>query len=171
MWRFSQMTNENESNKRILQCHSRDDQRYSPFFCYVKAFRKYDSIENHYQCAKRFENCPAPQNWRTARKYKQQGFRQIAWQIGKHQLSVKSNETGTGFAIDDWGIQYYIALWHRHLTEHPEKIEFAKQFDDFEDPFKGNFPFCQAEVIRVAVKGIDELLPYFAPIRQLLQPK
>ena len=25
-----------EDGKRILQCHSRGDKRYSPFFCYLK---------------------------------------------------------------------------------------------------------------------------------------
>lgn len=165
------MSTENE-RKRILQCHSRGDQRYSPFFCNVRAFGKLDSIENHYQCAKRFESCPAPQSWRTAKNYKYKGFRQIKWQIGKYQLPVKSNEDGTGFAIDDWGIQYYIALWHRHLSQNPDKVEFARQFDEFEDPFKRNFPFSQADVIRVADReGVDKLLHYFEPLQQLLKPK
>jgi hypothetical protein len=161
-----------ESSKRILQCHSRGNQSYSPFFCSVKAFGKVDSIENHYQCAKRFESCPAPKSWRAARKYKHEGFTQIGWQIGSYRLPVKSNALGTSFAIDDWGIQYYIALWHRHLSEHPDKVGFAQQFDDFEDPFKGNFPFCQADVIRVVARtGVNGLLPYFSPLKQLLKAK
>jgi hypothetical protein len=161
-----------ENGTRILQCHSRGNQNYSPFFCSVRAFGVVDSIENHYQCAKRFQGCPAPRNWRDARKYKHQGFRQVAWQIGKYRLPVKTDESGTSFAVDDWGIQYYIALWHRHLSEHPEKVEFAQQFDEFEDPFKGNFPFCQADVMRVvAWTGVDGLLPYFALLKELIVPK
>ncbi|MEG3840075.1 hypothetical protein [Microcoleus sp. herbarium14] len=93
-------------------------------------------------------------------------------QIGDRELPVKSNEQGTSFAIDDWGIQYYIALWHRHLSQHPQKVEFAQNFDEFEDPFKRNFPFCQADVIRVAAReGVEALLPYFAPLKQLLDTK
>jgi hypothetical protein len=161
-----------EDGKRILQCHSRGDKRYSPFFCFVKAFGTTDSIENHYQCAKRFEGCPTPGNWTAARYWKRQGCKQIAWQIGDRELPVKSNEQGTSFAVDDWGIQYYIALWHRHLSQHPEKVEFARQFDEFEDPFKRDFPFGQADVIRVAAReGVEALLPYFAPLKQLLDNK
>lgn len=94
------------------------------------------------------------------------------WQIGDRELPHKSNEQGTSFAVDDWGIQYYIALWHRHLSQHPQKVEFARHFDEFEDPFKRNFPFCQADVIRVAVReGVEALLPYFAPLKQLLDTK
>jgi hypothetical protein len=158
-----------EGGRRILQCHSRGDKRYSPFFCFVKAFGKVDSIENHYQRAKRFEGCPVPRNWAAVRDCQRRGFKQIAWQIGSYRLPVKSNERGTSFAIGDWGIQYYIALWHRHLSEHPEKVEFARQFDDFEDPFKRDFPFCQADIIRVATReGVAALLPYFASLKQLL---
>lgn len=158
-----------EGHRRILQCHSRGDKRYSPFFCYVKAFGRVDSIENHYQRAKRFEGCPPPLNWQAVRDWKRRGLKQIAWLLGSYRLPVKPNERGTSFAIDDWGVQYYIALWHRHLSEHPEKVEFARQFDEFENPFKRNLPFCQADVIRVAAReGVKALVPYFAPLKQLL---
>jgi hypothetical protein len=158
-----------EGGRRILQCHSRGDKRYSPFFCFVKAFGTVDSIENHYQCAKRFEGCPPARNWAAVRYCQRRGLEQVAWQIGSYRLPVKSNERGTSFAIDDWGIQYYIALWHRHLSERPEKVEFARQFDDFEDPFERDFPFCQADIIRVATReGVAALLPYFASLKQLL---
>lgn len=157
-----------EGDRRILQCHSRGDKRYSPFFCFVKAFGKVDSIENHYQRAKRFEGCPPPLNWQAARDWKRWGFEQAGWLLGSYRLPVKSNERGNGFAIDDWGVQFYIALWHRHLSERPEKVEFARLFDEFEDPFKRNFPFCQADVIRVASReGTEALLAYFAPLKQL----
>lgn len=157
-----------EGSRRILQCHSRGDRRFSPFFCLVKAFGTVDSIENHYQCAKRFEGCPPPLNWQAVRDWKCWGFEQTGWLLGSYRLPVKSNERGNGFAIDDWGVQFYIALWHRHLSERPEKVEFARLFDEFEDPFKRNFPFCQADVIRVASReGTEALLAYFAPLKQL----
>jgi len=39
---------------RILQCHTRGDRRFTPFNCWVIAFGRRDTIENHYQRAKRF---------------------------------------------------------------------------------------------------------------------
>jgi hypothetical protein len=161
-----------EDGKKILQCHSKGNKEFSPFFCYVTAFGKRDSIENHYQCAKRFENCPTPSSWRDVKVWEKQKILQINWQIGHLLLPVKSNEQGNSFVLEDYGIQYYIKLWHKHLKENPEKLVYAKQFDDFEDPFAGYFPFCQAEVIKVATReGVDALVPYFAELRELFLKK
>jgi len=161
-----------EEGKRILQCHSKGNKEFSPFFCYVTAFGKKDSIENHYQCAKRFDTCDAPSSWRDVKSCEKLRIRQVSWQIGKLNLPVKSNEQGNSFVIDDYGIQYYVMLWYKHLKENPQKLVYAKDFDDFEDPFAGYFPFCQAEVIKVVVReGIEALVPYFSELRDLLYKK
>jgi hypothetical protein len=65
-----------KDGKRILQCHSKGDGRFSPFNCYLEAFGFRDSIENHYQCSKIFDisgvpgviqNKAVPSNWREAK--------------------------------------------------------------------------------------------------------
>lgn len=146
--------------KLILQCHSRGEKRFSPFFCSVEAFTVSRSIENHYQCSKVFSNQPPVTDWKQAKELQVRGVTQIGWQIGNLYFDQKPNNTDFSHAPDDWGIQWYVALWIKYLKLNPDLVEVARKFDDFEDPFKGRFPFCQADVIRQAVRGgIDSLKP------------
>jgi len=41
------------SNKRVLECSSRGDKRFSALYAKVLAFGVRDTIENHYQKSKR----------------------------------------------------------------------------------------------------------------------
>lgn len=153
---------------RVLQCHSRGDRRFTPFDCYVAAFGRSDSIENHYHRAKRFGE-RAPGDWREAKQLKKL-FRQTGWQIGPLAVEVRSNPAGSSFRLDDLGIQYYVMLWYRYLRRRPELIAAAAAFDEFEDPFRGAFPFCQDDVIQQVVReGIDSLPPMFAELEAMLR--
>ena len=173
-----------KDGKRILQCHTRGDIRFTPFNCYLEAFGKRDSIENHYQCSKIFDISQIPgvtqkltvtRDWREAKKWKDGGIKQIGWQMGPHQLPMKDNNSEIySFALDDWGIQYYISLWYKYLKSKPELIKVASAFDEFEDIFRGKppnqFPFCQADVIRKVVnEGLDSLKPMCAELWSLLR--
>jgi hypothetical protein len=156
--------------KTILQCHSRGDRRFSPFCCFVDAFRQTQSIENHYQRAKVFNGEILPRDWKPAKHFKKSGLKQTNWQIGPYRLPCVTNVDGNRFTLDDFGIQFYIALWHKYLLSNKRLIAIAAQFDDYEDPFKGSFPFCQADVIRQCVhKGIDSLRPMYAELHCLLK--
>lgn len=156
--------------KRVLQCHSHGDRRFSPFCCFVEAFGDKNSIENHYQRAKIFNEKIVPQDWRQAKHFKKSGLKQTHWQIGPYRLPCITNPDGNSFALDDFGIQFYIALWHKYLLSNKSLIAIAAQFDEYEDPFKGSFPFCQADVIRQCVtKGIDSLRPMYAELHSLLK--
>jgi hypothetical protein len=67
------------------------------------------------------------------------------------------------------GIQYYVMLWYRYLAQNQHLLEIAAEFDEFEDPFRGNFPLCQADVIRKAVReGLASLRPMFSELEKLL---
>lgn len=153
---------------RILQCHTRGDGRFTPFNCIVSAFGRDDSIENHYHQAKRFGD-RAPRDWRDAKGLKR-SHRQTTWQIGPITAPVRSNAAGTSFRLDDLGVQYYVMLWYRYLRQRPELVAVAAQFDEYEDPFRGSFPFCQADVIRQVVRnGVDSLWPMFAELEAMLR--
>lgn len=153
---------------RILQCHSRGDRRFTPFNCRVTAFRRADSIENHYHRAKRF-GAIAPTDWRHAKQLKRE-LRQTGWQIGPITAPVRSNADGSSFRLADLGIQFYVMMWYRYLRSRPELIRAAAAFDEFEDPFRGSFPFSQADVIRQVVRrGIGSLPPMFAELEALLR--
>ena len=53
---------------------------------------------------------------------------------------------------------YYILLWVKYLDKHPELVEYASQFDEFNDKFRGKSINCQADVIRAYVKGNRNIL-------------
>lgn len=157
--------------RRVLQCHSRGDKRFSPFCCPVTAFGVHKSIEDHYQSSKIFENGEVvegelqPANWREAKRLQKAGKRQVAWRIGHIKIVPVRNASGDSFTLADFGIQFYIGLWHKYLLANPHLVEIAREFDEFEDPFRGKFPFCQADVIRQCVShGIDSLKPMYAEL-------
>ena len=152
-----------------MQCHSRGDRRFSPFFCEVVAFGKRASIEHHYQSSKLFAGGVRARDWRHAKELQRRGVGRVAWQIGELYLPVRFNPEGDSFALQDMGIQFYISLWLKYLRANPELVRVASEFDEYEDPFRGRFPFCQAEVIRRAVReGIESLRPMAAELLSLL---
>lgn len=156
--------------RRVLQCHSRGDRRFTPFNCWVEAFGHIDSIENHYHHAKVFDGEIIPKNWRDAKALKKAGIRQIGWQIGPLRVPCQTNEKGTSFVITDLGIQFYIALWFKYLRKNIHLLKYAAKFDEFEDPFRSDFPFCQADVIRQCVRErLESLLPMCQELRSLLR--
>lgn len=156
--------------KRILQCHSRGHRQFSPFFCWVEAYGLKQSIENHYQCSKVFDGYPEIQGWKDAKELQDKGIQQIGWTIGGIDFDLKPNDSEFRYALDDWGIQWYIALWYKFLKQNPYLIDIAAQYDDFEDPFKGKFPFCQADVIRKVVReGLPSLLPMCSELLEKLR--
>lgn len=60
-------------------------------------------------------------------------------------------------------------LWYRYLLQNRELLAVAAEFDEFEDPFRGAFPLCQADVIRKATReGLESLRPMFAELERLL---
>jgi hypothetical protein len=68
-------------------------------------------------------------------------------------------------------IQYYVMLWYRYLLRNRDLLAVAAEFNEFEDPFRGAFPFCQADVIRKATReGLESLRPMFAELERLLTP-
>jgi hypothetical protein len=118
-----------------LECSSKGDKRFSAFYAKVFAFGKWDSIENHYQLCKRFGDF-VPQTWRDAK--------------GKKPTHININGK-------DYDVKYlsmfYKLLWISYLDNNKELVEYAKQFDNFHDMFKGkNTVNCQADVIRQYIK-------------------
>src|SRR5690606_27664089 len=48
--------------------------------------------------------------------------------------------------------QWYDLLWMKYLDENPDLVEYASQFDDYTDMFKGRSINCQADTIRKYIK-------------------
>lgn len=114
---------------------AKGDKRFSAFSAYVTVFGKRDSIENHYQLAKRF-GAEVPKTWRDAK--------------GKIPTHIFINgETYDAKYLSQW----YKILWIIYFDENPALVSYVKQFDDFHDIFKGkNTVNCQADVIREYVQ-------------------
>lgn len=143
--------------KKILECHSKGDVRFSPFFARVKAFGVVDTIENLYQTSKvfvRYDELIRPIDWREAKRLQKkppQGEGLPRW-----PEFVLPNGVWAPVKFHVFG--WYSSLWVKYLDAHPELVEFAKDFDDYHDPFKGNFPLCQADCVRLYVKHGREAL-------------
>lgn len=174
-----------EAGLRYLQCHSRGDTRFSPFYCYTTVYGSSNNIENHFQRAKQYEDFIV-NDWRDAKKAKEQNLVQTGWKIGEKIFPVITNDKGI-YLMKDWGIQFYIALWYKYLRTRGHLIEYAakEKFDGYEDPFAGTFPFCQAKLIQYCVKnsfkedggidaneGIHSLLELCRPLlKELRKPR
>ena len=142
--------------KRILQCHSKGDKRFSPFFCYVTAFGVRDSIENHYQKSKVFYRRDLLQRipvltWRDAKDFQKDP--NLEKDMTKFILP-----NGLLCPIEYQVYGWYSSLWLKYLDSNPDLVEEAKEFDDYEDIFKHNFPLCQADCIRLYCKYGREAL-------------
>lgn len=124
---------------KVLECSSKGDKRFSAFFAWITVYGKNANIETHYQNCKRFNDT-------TVDKVK-----------GKQPDYIIIN----GKELDNkYLTPFYKLLWLKYLDFHPELVEYASQFDDFNDIFKGkNTINCQADVIRQYIKqGRDSII-------------
>lgn len=68
--------------------------------------------------------------------------------------------------------QWYTMLWVNYLDNHPELIEYAKGFDEYNDMFKGKSLNCQADVIRQYIKqGRQSLVDEYQELMELFKSK
>lgn len=119
---------------KVLQCHSRGDQRYSPFFAVVEFGGVTDTIENHYQLAKRFGR-DVPRTWKDSK-----GRTPTHFHICGLDLDVK------------YGEQFYKLLWFFYFKNNPDLVTYAKTFDGYYDLFSGKSFVNQAVVIEQYMK-------------------
>lgn len=126
---------------RILQCHSRGDQRFSPFYAIVDFAGIEDTIENHYQLSKRFGR-DVPKTWRDS----------------KNRYPTHYHIAGLDLDVC-YGEQFYKLLWLFYFDNHPELVSYAKTFDGYYDLFAGKSFINQAVVIEQYMKeGRDSIL-------------
>ena len=114
----------------ILECSSKGDRRFSAFYARIEIYDKWDSIENHYQQSKGFINPPL----------KVKGAK-------PDYLIIKNKKYDKKYLT-----AYYKLLWVKYLDNNKELVEYASQFYDFNDIFKGKSINCQADVIRQYIK-------------------
>jgi len=121
---------------RILECSSKGDKRFSAFYAHVSVYGKNKSIEDHYQSCKGFNIKPIKIKGATP-----------DYIIINNIIYNKKYLT-----------PYYKLLWVKYLDEHKELVEYAKNYNDYNDIFKGHSVNCQADVIRQYIKrGRDSI--------------
>lgn len=158
---------------KVLNCHNRGNKEFSSFFSYVSAFGKTRCIENHYYATKVFKSSDGvaifPEDWKESREWAKAGIRQISWKIGDFILPLRINSKG--YKIDDFGVQWYILLWYKHLQENPWKVEYIQKVDQFNDSYKRkSFPFRQSDImLKVKQDGLHSLRSMATELWNLLR--
>lgn len=136
---------------KILECSSKGDKRFSAFYANVSVFGKCTSIENHYQNCKQFND------------------KTITNAKGKKPDYIIINN----IKLDSkYLTPFYKLLWVKYLDLNPHLVEYAKQFDDYNDIFKGKSINCQADVIRQYIKnGRDSIMNECEDFIEILNKK
>ena len=125
------------SNKKVLECSSKGDRRFSAMYAKVEVFGVTDSIENHYQRSKR--------DAKGSPVRKGQPVNHFVLNNRKFPAAML-----TGF---------YRLLWIKYPGKNPELVEYARQFDEFTDIFRGkNTVNCQTDVIRDYIANREQLI-------------
>lgn len=114
---------------KILECSSIGDKRFSAFYAHVEFNGIIDTIENHYQSV----------------KFKQNG---VHCKKGEpvHHIVLFNQELSPKLLTP-----FYRYLWYKYLRNNPELVAYARQFDDFNDKFRGKSINCQADCIRAFI--------------------
>lgn len=117
---------------KVLECSSKGDRRFSAFYAKVEVNGKTDTIENHYQLAKRFDDGFVPKNWRDSKGRKPSHF-----EICNKKIKLENS------------VKFYDRLWEKYLDDNPHLVAVLSEYDDYSDMFKSkNARVCQADSIR-----------------------
>lgn len=123
-----------DRQKKILECSSRGDRRFSAFYARITINGKTDSIEHFYQKSKR------RRDGKKAEKGKLFDFFICPF-------------SGLEFPASDIS-DFYKGLWTTYFSRNPELVAIAEMYDEFSDMFRGkDTKNCQADVIRDYVKN------------------
>ena len=111
---------------KVLQCHSRGDQRFSALYAKVTIDKVTDTIENFYQKSKRDIN---GRPLSKGKKVAYMEFRGV--KLPAYFLS-----------------SFYDLLWLQYFYENKDLYDYARTFDDYKDLFKGGSINNQENTIR-----------------------
>ena len=127
----------------ILECSSAGDKRFSAFYAYVEFNDVVDSIEHHYQ------NVKFKENGAHCRK-------------GERVHHIKLFDM---VLPPDMLTPFYRYLWYKYLRANPELVTYARQFDSFNDKFRGKSINCQADCVRAFVNKDNS---FYKCIREII---
>lgn len=142
--------------KKILECSTRGDKRFSAFVAKIDVCGKIATIEEHYQTSKVFLNELGKLEQYTLKTGK--GKNPILFKVGEQYFNVK------------YLSNYFDLLWFKYLEKNPSLVKILSQYDDYNDMFKGkNTINCQADSIRKYMKqGREFVLEETKELRSLM---
>lgn len=152
-----------------LECSTRGDRRFSALCAKVSAFGRIDTIESHYQTTKCLANPKTGEiirskSWRDVKRLQHMGYVSVRHEFRGYP-GVKDGFTFPATLSK----AFYYLLWVKHLDQHPELVEYARQFDSFSDVFARPGSVTQAEAVHLYVKsGREALLAECQPLIRLL---
>lgn len=154
---------------RILECSTRGDRRFSALCAEVSVFGKLATIESHYQCTKRLVDprtgeVVRGESWRDVKRLQHQGCTPVYHEFAGYP------EVEEGFTFSaTLSRAFYYLLWAKYLDRHPELVEYASQFDSFNDVFARPGSVTQAQAVYLYVKhGRETLLAECQPLVRIL---
>jgi hypothetical protein len=124
---------------KVLECSSAGDKRFSALYAAVTLWNKTYTIEEWYQFSKVF-GTRRPNTWQEAK------------QFGKFMKPTECVINHTPLDIS-FLTPWYKLLWLIYLDQNALLVDYASQFDEFHDKFKGRSMNCQADVIRQYIKN------------------
>lgn len=140
---------------KVLECSSIGDERFSSLKAKVSVFGVEDTIVAHLECSKLFRvskafqqsNEPETFQYKDWNKVKTRGLKPVGFKVGKQEFQLKY--------LKAW----FKLLWVKYLRQHPELVEYAKGFDDFQNNCEEEKEYLQVNVIRKYVtKGEASIL-------------
>ena len=120
-----------------LECSSKGDKRFSAMYARLTLNGKVDTIESHYQLAKRFGNDAPPTHWKQCK-----GRKPTHFMFGEKKVSLAK--------LTD----FYNYLWKLYLDENPQLVAYLTQFDSFTDCFARKGCNNQAHAIQLYMDSI-----------------
>jgi hypothetical protein len=153
----------NKDGTFSLECSTKGDIRFSAFGAKLELFGINATIEQHYQLSKRFMN-KGGQVFTPKSIYDVKGKNSKVTGMEMCWLDIYNR-----ILPIEYRVEFYKMMWLMYLDLNPGLVEFAKQFDDFSDIFKGKGIICQADCIRQYIKdGRDSIIEEILPFTDLL---
>lgn len=123
--------------RKVLECSTDGDKRFSALVAKIDVNGKTDTIENHYQKSKVFKSEDGKltqyTNWKDAK-----GKKPVAFNISGYILPLR------------FGEMFYNLLWYKYLKKNKSLENVLMQYDDYKDKYKSKTAHvCQADTIRL----------------------
>jgi hypothetical protein len=143
--------------KKILECSSAGDKRFSALHAIITVFNMTKTIEDHYQQSKLFNynnKLQTFKDFRFIKKIQHLGYKPKGILIANTTFDVT------------FLTQWYYSLWYKYLTNNPQLAQYASSFDDFTDKFSKN----SSDMRNISCNAIRMFVKQKKKMRDMIDP-